>query len=364
MNKKIVSAVVALGLVITCNASVLAEPLSEKIKNQKQTIQQNKNSLNDVQKKRQNLELTIEKMDNQIESFMQQISNTKKKISKTQKDIKKVEKDIEKAEKDIKAEQELFNKRVRAMYVSGVGSYLDILLESDGLNDLISRVESMKQIMAMDKKIMADLKAKKQSIEEKKQILDNENKKLVELKADNEKKLSEINAKRKEQSKLVQELKEQERKYASKINEAQSYIDAAMREVQQARRSAPKYTPSRGSAPISSNAIVAYASNFLGTPYQWGGDGPSTFDCSGFVKYVYGHFGVNLPRVACEQQGAGSPVSRDNLQAGDLVFFGYPAHHVGIYVGDGCYMHAPRTGDVVKISPLNRSDFSGGVRVR
>ncbi|WP_027623580.1 NlpC/P60 family protein [Clostridium lundense] len=364
MNKRLVSIITALTIVATFNVSVLAEPLSEKIKIQQQKIQENTKSLKDAQKKREDLEVTVEKMDNQIEGLMKNINDTKKNIKKTQNDIKVVEKDIEKAENNIKTEQDLFNKRVRAMYVSGAGSYLDIILEAKGLSDLISKVEAVKKVIEFDNKIIADLNGKKQDIEKKKEILNNQNNKLLALKADNEKKLAEMNNKRKEQYNLVAELERQEKMYASKINESQSYINSAMAQINSIRKSAPKYTPSRGSASISSNSIVAYASNFLGTPYEWGGNGPSTFDCSGYVKYVYEHFGVSLPRVAEDQQNVGSSVSRDELQPGDLVFFGYPAHHVGIYVGDNCYMHAPKTGDVIKISPLTRSDYSGARRVR
>ncbi|WP_125154562.1 NlpC/P60 family protein [Clostridium rectalis] len=369
MNKKLVAAIMALGLVLTTNVSVLAEPLSQTIKSQKQKVEQNKKSLSEVQNKKQNLELAIEKMDNQLLELLVHIKDTKSKISKTEKDIVKTEKDIEKAEKDLKDQQELFNKRVRAMYVSGTGSYLDVILEADGISDLISRVENVKKVMELDKKIIAQLNEKKQNIQNKKRELDSQKSKLESLKKDNEKKLSEIKSKKQEHESLVNKLQQEENKYTSNINEAQAAIDSAMKKIENARNSAPKYEPSRGggggsSASASSSNIVAYASNFLGTPYEWGGNGPGTFDCSGFTKYVYAHFGISLPRVASDQQNAGSPVSRDQLQPGDLVFFGSPAHHVGIYVGDGCYIHAPRTGDVVKVSPLNRSDFSGGTRVR
>ncbi|WP_249175135.1 NlpC/P60 family protein, partial [Clostridium tyrobutyricum] len=94
-----------------------------------------------------------------------------------------------------------------------------------------------------------------------------------------------------------------------------------------------------------------------------GGTTPSGFDCSGFVQYVYAHFGISLPRVSQDQQNVGAAVSRANLQPGDLVFFGNPAYHVGIYVGSGTYINAPKTGDVVKIASVDRSDFSGGRRI-
>ena len=99
------------------------------------------------------------------------------------------------------------------------------------------------------------------------------------------------------------------------------------------------------------------AMKYLGIPYAWGGASPAGFDCSGLVMYVYAQLGILLPHYAAAQYGFGSPVSRDQLQPGDLVFFD-GLSHVGIYIGGGQLVHAPQTGDVVKISSL--SDFGAG----
>jgi cell wall-associated NlpC family hydrolase len=96
------------------------------------------------------------------------------------------------------------------------------------------------------------------------------------------------------------------------------------------------------------------AMRYLGVPYVWGGASPSGFDCSGLVMYVYAQLGISLPHYAAAQFNAGTPVASDQLQPGDLVFFD-GLNHVGIYIGGGEMIHAPHTGDVVKISPL--SDF-------
>ena len=117
----------------------------------------------------------------------------------------------------------------------------------------------------------------------------------------------------------------------------------------------------RNSVAFTSNPILEYASNFLGVPYVWGGTSPVGFDCSGFTQYVFAHFDVTLPRVSQEQQNVGELISRANLQPGDLVFFGTPAHHVGIYVGNGKMINAPHTGAVITIQSLS-SDFTYGRR--
>jgi peptidoglycan DL-endopeptidase CwlO len=96
---------------------------------------------------------------------------------------------------------------------------------------------------------------------------------------------------------------------------------------------------------------VALAKRELGTPYVWGGESPSGFDCSGLVEYVYARLGVHLPRVAAAQYSAGRHVSRRSLRTGDLVFFN-GLGHVGIYIAGNRFIHSPHAGDVVRISTM------------
>ncbi|MCI8651972.1 MAG: C40 family peptidase [Oscillospiraceae bacterium] len=103
--------------------------------------------------------------------------------------------------------------------------------------------------------------------------------------------------------------------------------------------------------------IIAYAKQSLGKPYVWGGNGPNSFDCSGFTKYVYAHFGYNLNRTASAQLNNGVAVTRDQLQPGDLIFFyngkvSTPVSHVGIYIGNGDFIHASSNSYTVEIDTL------------
>jgi cell wall-associated NlpC family hydrolase len=122
---------------------------------------------------------------------------------------------------------------------------------------------------------------------------------------------------------------------------------------------------SGGSPPASARgaAAVTWAEKALGRPYQWAASGPDRFDCSGLVMWAYRHVGVNLPHSSRAQIDRGSRVSRDALRPGDLVFFGSPIHHVGMYVGGGDFIEAPGTGGRVQISALgHRGDYAGACR--
>lgn len=116
--------------------------------------------------------------------------------------------------------------------------------------------------------------------------------------------------------------------------------------------------------------VVEIARQQIGKAYVWGATGPNTFDCSGLMLYCYKKIGITLPRVSRDQYNTSGGIkitNKSDLQPGDLVFFarpGQPIHHVGMYSGNGNYIHSPRTGDFVKEVKLNtRSDYFGAVRV-
>jgi cell wall-associated NlpC family hydrolase len=114
---------------------------------------------------------------------------------------------------------------------------------------------------------------------------------------------------------------------------------------------------------LTLNQFMETAATYLGIPYVWAGDRPSTgFDCSGFTRYVYAQHGVDLPHYSGYQAQMGYPVDPGNIQPGDLLAFGFPVHHVGIYLGNDLFVHAPRTGDVIKISHLSERTNLSAIR--
>ncbi|MDR3589995.1 MAG: C40 family peptidase [Negativicutes bacterium] len=123
-----------------------------------------------------------------------------------------------------------------------------------------------------------------------------------------------------------------------------------------AKTAAPSAPATLGASTASGEAIVADAQKYMGVPYVWGGVTPDGWDCSGFTQYVMKEVGITLPRTAAEQFAVGTPVDKDKLQTGDLVFFTTykpGASHVGFYMGNGKFIHASSVAKEVTISPLD-----------
>jgi cell wall-associated NlpC family hydrolase len=109
--------------------------------------------------------------------------------------------------------------------------------------------------------------------------------------------------------------------------------------------------------------VITYLCAHLGDPYVWGAAGPNAFDCSGLSQQAWLRAGVSLPHNADMQSHYGTPIPADRLEAGDLVFFYRPISHMGVYVGNGLMIAAPRTGDVVKIQPVNYKNLTTATRL-
>ncbi|MGV8980615.1 C40 family peptidase [Clostridium sp.] len=378
MKNALRSIAVVITLIFTSNVTALAIPTNEK-------LQQQKDSLTKIQDERGAIETKLEEFDNQIEEIMTKTAENNVKILQTKKAIESAAAKAKQVEKDNQKEQELFNSRMRILYINGFDGYMSVILESESFGDFVSRVENIKTIIEFDKKVVAEFKVAQKELIEKQQSLNNTKEVLLNLQVENKQKIDKIKVTKESQNKLIAQLKSKEivskelhnklitelknskaNILVAQISEPEVSASKSITKINEIRNSAPKYTPSRGSATISENAVIAYASNFLGTPYLWGGTTPSGFDCSGFTQYVYAHFGISVGRTTFDQINDGVQVSRDNLQPGDLVFFGTFAnpHHMGMYIGDNNYIHAPHTGDVIKISPVGRTDYVTARRVK
>lgn len=338
------------------------------------------------------LEQRIQKLDNSIIEAMDKVDRLNKKIKNSNEKITQTKKDIKQTQTEYELRKTLYEERLRDIQGESKSTfmlYADVFLSSEGMSDFIDRTTAVTQILDSDQSLMTELNDKEDKLIASKTSLKKVNTELKEDKKDLAKEMKQIKKdKKKVESKLKATKKTiKEEKAAKKAAKAaQKRAEKAVREaVKTASKDDDKQVslspvvnitktsnknddvlnlinqkPSGGDA----SGLIGYAKNFLGVPYVWGGTSPSGFDCSGLMQYVYRSEGISLPRTSSQQQNSGTRISPNDVQAGDLVFFGSPAYHVGMYIGNGQWLHAPQTGDVVKIASYNPSMFSSAARVR
>lgn len=238
--------------------------------------------------------------------------------------------------------------RAQSMYRSGPLGVVDVLLGAATFEDFTTTWDLLTRWNEQEAAAVAELKAAR---EESLRVEDA----LAQAKRNAAGQLKVVTDRKRF---ITGELSKRQRMLAGLESEIAA-LDAASRAAASSRSSGGWDWGDPTRAPRGK--VVEVARRYLGRPYQWAASGPSSFDCSGFTMFVYAQVGVSLPHSSRAQISAGERVSRANLQPGDLVFFGSPIHHVGIYVGDGMMIHSPHTGDVVSIDPL-LSDYSGACR--
>lgn len=256
--------------------------------------------------------------------------------------------------KDLSSKQESLEKRlsVRAqeMYRKGPLGTLDLLFGATTFEEFVTAWDLLKSMNQQDADAVAAIKATRAEV----------SKARAELKRQQAeaKKQRDLMLARKRT--IEHQLAERKRRLAGLEDEI-ARLEAEERERERRAWTPPPDLGDPVRAPRGS--VVQIALSKLGTPYRWGASGPDAFDCSGFTMWVYAQVGVSLPHSSRAQYDCGERVSRANLRPGDLVFFGRSRiHHVGIYIGGNRYVHAPHTGDVVRISSLDRADYVGACR--
>lgn len=230
-------------------------------------------------------------------------------------------------------------------YVSANGILVSL---GDRRAEAVSELTHRRQLLVGS---MTDLQAQRQRLQQTEQT-------LLSSKRDVERKLNEAAA-------LLQQLSPEQRRELDRDATAKDRTDlvSAGITVPASGQLTCKDVP-LGALGARASKAIDYACGQLGDPYQWGASGPTRFDCSGLTMMAWRQAGVSLPHNAAMQATYGTKVSINNLRPGDLVFFYDPIGHNGIYLGSGLMLHAPRTGDVVKIAPMRYiGTFATAVRL-
>lgn len=271
------------------------------------------------------------------------------------------------ARKSLNVAQRRIQERLVDLYINGEGdSTLEVILGSRTLDDIITRLDAIERVSSQDTRILRTVKRYRSEVETRRGNLREARGNQAQIVAEQAAQKQYIESTIAEQNRLLASVKdeiaemraEEQRRQAALVAQARARAQAAQlaaqAQTQQTYDEAvvvPQYNPNVPGARYGH--VVGIALQYLGVPYVWGGSSPSTgFDCSGFVMYVFAQVGVSLPHHAASQWGYGTPISREQLAPGDLVFFS-GLGHMGIYIGGNQYVHAPHTGDVVKISSMD-----------
>jgi cell wall-associated NlpC family hydrolase len=291
-------------------------------------------------------------LDAQVDAAVERYDDARIALAKAQRNAAAVQARVARAEKQLTALRHRMGGLASAAYQSGGLDSFVTLMSTANPQTFLDQASALDQIARDQAGQLRDLKAAARQLK----IQQDAARAAVE-----------------QQRAVERQLATTKREVEAKLARQQQLLDIVETRAARAARAAREAARLRSSrsfhrsysGPASGRARIAVAEAYrqLGKPYRWGAAGPDSFDCSGLTMWAWGKAGVSLPHSSRAQYGQGRHVSRGELMPGDLVFFGSPIHHVGIYVGGGQYIDAPHTGTVVSVRPVNRGDYSGAVRL-
>lgn len=314
-------------------------------------------SITEIQKEQDELQDELDSLDAELVSVLTEIANMEAEIAEKETEIANTEAELVLAQEAVDRQYDAMKVRIQYMYENSDKSMLSVLLESGSIADFLNRVEYMNSVYSYDRDTLDSYEATRREVADMKTMLEEERVTLVASQQSLEAKESELDSmiasKEGEMEDIEGELEEAKEAAARQAElERQAQALAAQQAAGAGGSSAGANTSGSSSAGVtgdlnpsqttgvSGDAVVAYAKQFVGCKYTWGGTDPVNggADCSGFVYYVYKHFGINYGRLTSAGfRRVGQEVSYNNIQPGDVVCY---AGHVAIYAGGGVIVEA------------------------
>lgn len=300
----------------------------------------------------------LERMYRELEIAVEKYNEAAEQLKYRRTRLEEIRLSAQQKQMELEQQQKIYSERVKSLYIHGDFGYLEIILNSTSFPDLISRVYFAILLSKHDAQLVEKLQSKKADLEQ----IQTELEEAIDLE---QQALYQLNVRKISMEEEIKKLEDFKKNLSQEIRNLLAEQQRLLEEQRRLYRASTENIIYAYDLDVEPGSIVETALKYLGVPYQWGGENPKTgFDCSGLVRYVFLQHGIDLPHYSGYQYRMGKPVDPDDLQPGDLVFFGNPVHHVGIYIGNGYFIHAPRTGDFVKITPLSsRRDFVGARRI-
>ncbi len=309
----------------------------------------------------------LQTLSDQLERARSQYDSATEQLAKIQASIRENRYELRVAKHNLKVGQRTIEQRVVDLYTSDQESTLEVILGARSLDDVITRVDNAKSVSNGDAAVLHQVKQFRAAVKRSGAILRNAHNAQVRVVAERAAAKHSIESKIGEQQRLYSSIQGEIKQLVAQQHARQLQLaQEAQTRLQQEQAAQTQQenttivgitaaTPQSATVvapPPTHGNVVQYALSQLGVPYVWGGATPGVgFDCSGLVMWAYAQVGVSLPHSSYAMWNYGVPVSEDQLEPGDIVFFD-GLGHVGLYIGSGEFVEAPHTGDVVKISSL------------
>jgi peptidoglycan DL-endopeptidase CwlO len=311
-------------------------------------------------------------LERDFELVVEEYNATREELSALQAEIGATALEVRAIESRMATKEKAAVKVAVELYKSGRAGALEAVLSAESLAEMESRLNYLSSSEKAQARIFesletdrTELEGKIADLEEAREAAAAKEQRLEDLRADIEAKLA---AQKDEISQLTAAIERAERREAAREAAAREAAAEAAAAAQAAEPSAPAAPAPSAPVPTvtaaSPNAQIAVDAALaqVGDPYVWAGAGPDSFDCSGLTMWSWAQAGVSLPHNSGMQYAATPRVAQSDLQPGDLVFFGSPIHHVGLYIGSGQMVEAPYSGQMVRVGAAFRSDYVGAGR--